>query len=236
MRIDSDPSNIAGLGHTQRKSISLPNGSVALPSSRGVDTVSFSKYVIRSRAEARAEAALANAQKAVPTAPKSIGGLLGGGASASADPATPPAEAPATATALGASDSKGLVQDMVKRVYGQKDLDAVTAAWGATRGDRGYNTIADPNNDGVVNFDDQNFILANWGQPVQSGESIPAPDLTGPFAQQHLDAVKERFGAKAGDENYLEDADANGDGVIDFNDITHVIANWGQPRATPSGQ
>lgn len=238
MRIDSDPAINASTGLTQRKTAATTKIGVPESVSRGVDTVSFSRYVIRSRAEARAEAALAGAQKSTEPAqaPKldSLKTSSAEPASGSAAPATTTGPTDAAPAEQASAIAKNLVQNLIKRVYGQKDLDAVTAAWGATRGDRTYSAAADPNNDGVVNFDDQNFILANWGQPVQGGGSIPDPDLSGPFAQVHLDAVKDRFGAKTGDERYLEDADANRDGVIDFNDITHVISNWGLPRTPPT--
>lgn len=232
MRIDSNPATIATTGQIPRRTPNQPTQAVVTPANRGADTVSFSKYVIRSREQVRAEAALANAQKGADPAQKlNVTQKLSAAAAAPAE--SPAQETPAAAPA--SNEIKGFEQNLTKRVYGQQDLDAVTAAWGATRGDRAYNTVADANGDGTVNFDDQNFILANWGKPVIGGEPLPAPDLSGPFAQQHLDAVKERFGAKAGEERYLEDADANGDGVIDFNDITHVITNWGQPRTPPSG-
>lgn len=113
------------------------------------------------------------------------------------------------------------------RLYGDADLAAVQSAWGASSGDRAYNALADANGDGIVNFDDQNYILANWGQAAPSNQDS-ASTLTGPIGQQHLDAAQAAFGARAGEANFVQGADANGDGVIDFNDITQLLANWGQ--------
>lgn len=225
MRIDSDPTLIAAAGLNKRQTGSAAINGAAKSASRGVDSVSFSRYVIRSRADIRAESAQPGAQKLTLSAQNPT--------TKTASTASPsPAE---SATQKQSINTDKLTTDLVRRVYGQKDLDAVAAAWGASRGDRSYNTIADANSDGVVNFDDQNFIITNWGQPVPDAVPLPEPDLSGPFAQAHIDAAKERFGAKVGEERYLQDADANGDGVIDFNDITHVITNWGQPRNPPSG-
>lgn len=113
------------------------------------------------------------------------------------------------------------------RLYGDVDLAAVQSGWGASIGDRAYSVLADANGDGTVNFDDQNFILANWGQAAPSSQDS-ASTLTGPIGQQQLDAAQAAFGARSGDANFVQGADANGDGVIDFNDITQLLANWGQ--------
>jgi hypothetical protein len=51
------------------------------------------------------------------------------------------------------------------------------------------------------------------------------------FGQSTLDLVREHFGARKEDENYNFEADADGNGVIDFKDMTHVLANWGQTRS-----
>lgn len=51
------------------------------------------------------------------------------------------------------------------------------------------------------------------------------------FGQSDLDAIRDSFGRRTGDEGFSEQADADGNGVIDFRDMTHVLANWGQTRS-----
>lgn len=51
------------------------------------------------------------------------------------------------------------------------------------------------------------------------------------FGQNTLDLVRQHYGARKEDENYSAEADADGNGVIDFKDMTHVLANWGQTRS-----
>ncbi|MBL8745579.1 MAG: hypothetical protein JNK58_04390 [Phycisphaerae bacterium] len=51
------------------------------------------------------------------------------------------------------------------------------------------------------------------------------------FGQSDLDAIREHFGSRAGDEGFNAQADADGNGVVDFGDMTHVLANWGQTRS-----
>lgn len=66
------------------------------------------------------------------------------------------------------------------------------------------------------------------GSPIEAG----APTVSArTFGQSDLDAIQKSFGARVGDNAYSEEADANGDGVIDFRDYTHVLANWGRERA-----
>lgn len=50
------------------------------------------------------------------------------------------------------------------------------------------------------------------------------------FGQSTLELVREHFGARKEDDNFNFEADADGNGVIDFKDMTHVLANWGQTR------
>lgn len=214
MRIHSDPT-AAGIVTVktraqvlQQEQAGLTPQKAPIPATRGADSVSFS---VLSRAEA--------AGKVAQRAPASA-------IDAKADPILHP-----PTTKLD-PQFQTEAAEAAPRVYGEKDLAAIQAAWGATRGDRSYSALADANNDGVVNFDDHNFVLARWGQPVENPEAQEGSDLTGPFGQVHLDAVKERFGAKLGESRYAADADPNGDGVIDFNDITYIISNWGQPRSS----
>lgn len=51
------------------------------------------------------------------------------------------------------------------------------------------------------------------------------------FGQSDLDAINGSFGRRSGEEGFSEQADADGNGIIDFRDMTHVLANWGQTRS-----
>jgi len=226
---------------------------------RGADSAQFSGYVVRTREQVSAEAAQAKANSApfaqaltaAEAATRTTGPAQGisntqapiGAVAAlsTAPPFSTPAAttAPPTPPAEAQGSGAQLVTDLTKtqpRVYGEKDLDAVKAAWGSRRGDRAYTAAGDANNDGVVNFQDNTYILSNWGTPVPTdrGDLDSTPDLSGPFGQEHVDAVTANFGAKAGEDRYTQDADANGDGVIDFGDITHILSNWGLPRTGPT--
>jgi hypothetical protein len=72
--------------------------------------------------------------------------------------------------------------------------------------------------------------------PVAASSQSVAPETTEPsdapavFGQADLDSVRSSFGARTGDKNYSTQADADGNGVVDFRDLTHVLANWGQTR------
>lgn len=129
---------------------------------------------------------------------------------------------PQTASTSGTTNASG--------VFGQDQLDAVNSLFGTQTGDRGFETSVDYNNDGSIDFSDITYILSKWGEALPADQQvIPQPDLGGPFGQNHLDAVNEFFGKSFGDDGFLAQADANGDGTINFSDITHILSNWGKP-------
>lgn len=64
--------------------------------------------------------------------------------------------------------------------------------------------------------------------PVQA-KATSQPEIR-TFGQQDLEAINKSFGARIGGDNYSAGADADGNGVVDFKDITHVLGNWGKPR------
>lgn len=120
-------------------------------------------------------------------------------------------------------------------VYGQDQLDAINEFFGAKTGDSRFQNAVDFNNDGSINFSDITYVLSKWGEALPADQQVmPQPDLSGPFGKKHLDAVNEFFGKSLGDEGFLAQADANGDGTINFSDITHILSNWGQPTETGS--
>jgi hypothetical protein len=70
------------------------------------------------------------------------------------------------------------------------------------------------------------------GPPISANPVTPEAPQGTPrtFGQSTLELVREHFGARKEDENYNFEADADGNGVIDFKDMTYVLANWGQTR------
>ncbi len=62
--------------------------------------------------------------------------------------------------------------------------------------------------------------------PAAAPRGLPAA-----YGQLDLDAIRQHFGTKTGDENFYSGADSDGNGVVDFRDMTHVLANWGQTRS-----
>lgn len=67
--------------------------------------------------------------------------------------------------------------------------------------------------------------------PTQSlAPETEAPAAPSVFGQTDLDLVNSTFGTRTGDKNFSSQADADGNGVVDFRDMTHVLANWGQAR------
>lgn len=108
--------------------------------------------------------------------------------------------------------------------FGEAHLEAIRGAFGSVKGQEGYTEFADANGDGIVDFNDTTHVLANWGKT--SGENTALPNVYGP---EHLEIVKGLLGAQEGDDRYAATADPNGDGVIDFNDITFILSNWGKP-------
>lgn len=64
--------------------------------------------------------------------------------------------------------------------------------------------------------------------PSIAAETPAAPRV---FGQTDLDLIRDHFGLTAQDKGFSAEADADGNGVIDFRDLTHVLANWGQARS-----
>lgn len=71
-----------------------------------------------------------------------------------------------------------------------------------------------------------------------AAKSTPAPNRisAGPdvaprtIGQQDLDLVRSLFGATKNEERFNNDADFDGNGIIDFKDVTHVLSRWGQTQ------
>lgn len=70
---------------------------------------------------------------------------------------------------------------------------------------------------------------ATHAQPIEAAATTSNEPVR-TFGASDLESIRETFGAKAGDERYRAGADADGNGVIDFQDYTRVLANWGKPR------
>jgi len=76
---------------------------------------------------------------------------------------------------------------------------------------------------------------SNEAPPVldPQAQDIPAPGpaTTQPilWGQLQLDAVQQHYGTSVGDRDFAAAADANGDGSINFSDITYILGKWGQP-------
>lgn len=118
------------------------------------------------------------------------------------------------------------------RLFGQSTLDLIGKAFGTRTGEEGFSLEADANGDGLVNFSDHTYVLANWGKPTGAAEPQgQAPETPSTFGQATLDAINAAFGARTGDDRFSANADANGDGVVNFSDQTHVLANWGVRRS-----
>lgn len=105
-------------------------------------------------------------------------------------------------------------------------IDLIGQLFGKSAGDEGFSSDADIDGNGVINFADQTAALANWGQTRQT-TTPPQPRV---YDQSVIDAIQASFGARVGDENYSLDADADGNGVVNFTDQTYVRANWGLAR------
>jgi hypothetical protein len=108
----------------------------------------------------------------------------------------------------------------------QSTIDLIGQLFGRSSGDEGFSSDADVDGNGVINFADQTAALANWGQTRET-TTPPQPRV---YDQSVIDAIQTAFGARLGDENYSLDADADGNGVVNFTDQTYVRANWGLAR------
>ncbi|HBS29108.1 MAG TPA: hypothetical protein DEB06_06575 [Phycisphaerales bacterium] len=131
---------------------------------------------------------------------------------------------PSPALNASATRTPDTLTDPALSTFGKVHLAAIQNGFGATKGGAGYSTLADANSDGVVDFNDTSHVLANWGKPASGTPQAPAT-----YGKDFLALVQENLGAKAGDDRFSTASDANGDGVVDFDDITHVLANWGKP-------
>jgi len=181
-----------------------------------------SAYRIMNRADAVAQRKLSIAQPspgAAQTPPTAQ--ITAPPESAASAPALPSILQSPLLTKIPSTPTPG---DSTLGTYGDLHLKAVKNAFGAVQGDDRYNAVADANSDGVVDFDDTTHILSNWGKPVTGSSQAPAV-----FNEDYLALVQANMGAKAGEDRFTSASDANGDGVVDFDDITHVLANWGKP-------
>lgn len=211
---------------SQRAAANTPVRSV-----RRDDSASFSSFVIRSRAEAQASASPVPAKTGVaaqnPPAPATQtvpSATPAGGAE------TVPQPTPTAPSATPAAAAETVPQRTEARIYGQSDLDAVKKAFGSKAGEERFDAAADIDGNGVVDFQDNTAIFTRWGSAPE-GTTPGSTEPPATFGQAHLDAVKKSFGAKQGDANYDAAADADGNGVIDFRDTTHILTNWGQARS-----
>jgi hypothetical protein len=66
--------------------------------------------------------------------------------------------------------------------------------------------------------------------PAPAGDAPATQGTPKTFGQADLDAIRDAFGARLGDSNYSQDADTDGNGIIDFKDMTQVLSNWGQTK------
>lgn len=128
-----------------------------------------------------------------------------------------PLETPATTQPVPASGAGPITQSTI---------DLIGQLFGKSAGDEGFSSDADVDGNGVINFADQTAALANWGQTRQT-TTPPQPRV---YDQSVVDAIQASFGARVGDENYSLDADADGNGVVNFTDQTYVLSNWGRAR------
>lgn len=117
-------------------------------------------------------------------------------------------------------------------MYGQSHLDAILAAWGAAPGDERYQLGADVDGSGTVDFRDITFVHANWGKKAPEVPGSTPDSTPRSYGKQHIDAALKAFGATKGDSRYSALADADGNGLVDFRDVTYVNANWGRTIAT----
>ncbi|TVQ63410.1 MAG: hypothetical protein EA379_04010 [Phycisphaerales bacterium] len=131
----------------------------------------------------------------------------------------PVAQTPPSEAALAADAAP---QPAVAQTFTQADLDAAIAAMGATTGQEHFNAKLDINGDGVIDFNDLTHILANM-QPQQPPEPV--------FGMNDLQGLIGAYGAAKGDNNFNPAWDLNGDGLIDFNDLSAMLASFEAPVA-----
>lgn len=78
-------------------------------------------------------------------------------------------------------------------------------------------------------------VVAQSSKPAATTPALSAsppsqPSAPRSFGQTDLDMIRDHFGAKQGDKNFNAEADADGNGTIDFRDMTHVLSHWGQTK------
>lgn len=132
---------------------------------------------------------------------------------------------------LGSDDSVDLdAPEVTTGFYGESDLIAVKAAFGARTGDAGYSLAADANADGVVNFADTTFVLSNWGV-TRAVSAEPAPSDS---PEQDVQRLRNAFGATKGERGFLAQFDFDSNGVLNFKDLTQLLVNKAQAPAAPA--
>ncbi len=101
-----------------------------------------------------------------------------------------------------------------------QNLDRLKAAFGLTKGQRGFEANLDLNADGVINGADIANLLAqsNSSQPVQPVEVAPAKP------QAVTEGVLNAFGQAVKEGGPNSSYDLNGDGVIDGRDLAQALA------------
>jgi hypothetical protein len=106
-------------------------------------------------------------------------------------------------------------------------------AYGAKCGDAAYDSRADVNLDGYINFNDTLIVSVNYGdeswceQQLQSTTN-PCETMLGSNCTQFFNfTFVPSYGSECGDAAYDSRADVNLDGYINFNDTLIVSVNYG---------
>ncbi len=105
--------------------------------------------------------------------------------------------------------------------FTQADIDSLLNLFGSTNADSDFNEQFDLDGNGTINLQDLNAMLAQISQVQPQGIEEPEPS----FTQEDLDLLLESFGAQAGDENYSDALDLDGDGIIGLQDLNAMLAN-----------
>lgn len=105
--------------------------------------------------------------------------------------------------------------------FTQADIDSLLKLFGSTNADADFNEQFDLDGNGTINLQDLNAMLAQISQVQPQGLEEPEPS----FTQEDLDLLLESFGAQAGDENYSDALDLDGDGIIGLQDLNAMLAN-----------
>lgn len=104
--------------------------------------------------------------------------------------------------------------------FTQSDIDNLMKIFGYTSDDNEFIAEYDLDGNGTIDLQDLNQMLAQIGEPQPAGAGDPET-----FTQADVDLLMEAFGAQAGDENYSDALDLDGDGVIGLQDLNTMLAN-----------